>query len=59
MICRKIHSTGHDQLMAEPENERSAIVDDGLGYIHKELIEQHNHSTNHPSGIGAPNEARM
>lgn len=59
MICRKIHAPGPDQSMPEPLNEPGNIIDDCLGYIQEELIEQPGNSFNHPSSIVAANEACM
>jgi len=40
-MCRRIHSTGTDPAMAQPQNDQCGFDEDILDYIWEELIEWH------------------
>jgi len=59
MICRRIHSTGTNPAMAQPDNDQGSFVEDFLNHIPEELIEQRNNSFNCLSSLVAATEASM
>jgi len=59
MIRRRIHSTGSDPEMAQPQNDQGSIDEHFLEYLPEELIEQPDNSFNHLSSFVADTEASM
>jgi len=59
IIRRRIHSTGTDLAMAQPQKDQGSFDEDILDYIPEELIKQPHNSFDHHSGFVAANEASM
>jgi len=57
MICRRIHSTGTDPVMAQPHNNQGSVVENFLDYVPEELIEQPENLFNHLSTFATATEA--
>jgi len=59
MICRKIHLTGTDPVMAKPHNHQLSSDEDFLDYLPEELLQQPDNSFNHLTSPVVATEARM
>jgi len=59
MIRQRIHSTGTDPAMAQPNNNQGSFDEDFLDYVPEELIEQPDNSLNCHSSFVAATEASM